>query len=124
MERSHEFEVPADELWDAVTDPEQLAHWLGDEVELDVVPGGEGRVVDDGEIRHVLVDEVDHGRRYTFTWWPDSDRADRSYVEIEVAPSVHGSRLVIRETRVMDAALRWDLRCSLLQMRCSLLARA
>ena len=124
MERSHEFEVSAEELWDAVTDPEQLAEWLGDEVDLDVVSGGEGRVVDDGETRHVLVDEVEHGRRFTFTWWPEIDRADRSYVEIEVAPSVRGSRLVIRETRVANAALRWDVRCSLLQMRCSLLARA
>ena len=80
MERSHEFDVPADALWEAVTDPAHLADWLGDEVDIDVVPGGEGRVVDDGEVRHVLVDEVkevDH--RFTFTWWPDIDRGDRSY---------------------------------------------
>jgi uncharacterized protein YndB with AHSA1/START domain len=124
MERSHEFDVPADALWDAVTDPAHLADWLGDEVDIDVVPGGEGRVVDDGEVRHVLVDEVkevDH--RFTFTWWPDIDRADRSYVEIEVIPTVRGSRLHIRETRLMDASARWELRATMLQIRCSLLAR-
>jgi uncharacterized protein YndB with AHSA1/START domain len=122
MERSHEFDVGADELWEAVTDPSQLADWLGDEVDIDVSPGGEGRVVDDGELRHVLVDEVDPGRRFTFTWWPHHDRADRSYVEIEVAPADSGSRLVVRETRLAAPDARWPVRLTMLQMRCSMLS--
>jgi uncharacterized protein YndB with AHSA1/START domain len=123
MERTHEFEVSTDELWHAVTDNEQLAGWLGDEAVVDVVPGGTGHVIDDGEMRHVLVDEVEAPRRWTFTWWPDVDRSDRSFVEIEVAPSERGSRLVIRETRLATTDARWDVRATLLQMRCSMLAR-
>ncbi len=115
---------------EAVTDPAQLGDWLGDEVDIEVVPGGEGRVVDDGETRHALVDEVEPGRRFTFTWWPATDRGDRSYVEIEVFPSTCGSRLVIHETRLAAAdvgqtmgPVRWDLGVTLLQFRWSLLAR-
>lgn len=100
VERVEDLPVPPAELWDAVATPDGLAGWLADEVELDVRPGGTGRVRDDGEERVVLVDEVVPGRRLSFTWWPWHDRSARSYVEIEVLPNGAGSRLVVRETRL------------------------
>src|SRR4051794_38578045 len=56
IHRHLELDVDLDELWQLVTDPDELATWLGDEVELDPVPGGAGRLVDDDVERHVRVD--------------------------------------------------------------------
>ncbi len=53
VERVEDLPVPPAELWDAVATPDGLAGWLADEVELDVRPGGTGRVRDDGEERVV-----------------------------------------------------------------------
>lgn len=98
MERTQDFDVPAEELWEAVTDPEQMG-WLGDEISLDVRPGGTGRIIDDGEIREVRVDTVDDpGRRLSFRWWPEGDEDMASRVDLIVVPHPPGSRLVVRET--------------------------
>ena len=36
------FPAPPEEVWEALTDPEQLEEWFANDVELDTVPGGEG----------------------------------------------------------------------------------
>lgn len=98
MERTQDFDVPAEELWEAVTNPEQMG-WLGDEISLDVRPGGTGRITDDGEIREVRVDTVDDpGHRLSFHWWPEGDEDMASRVDLIVIPRPPGSRLVVRET--------------------------
>lgn len=103
MERTQDFDVPAEELWEAVTDPEQMG-WLGEEVSLDVRPGGTGLVVDDGETREVRVDTVDDGRRLSFRWWPEGDEDMASRVDLIVIPRPPGSRLVVRETLPLPVA--------------------
>jgi len=97
MERTQDFDVPAEELWEAVTDPEQMG-WLGDEITLDVRPGGTGRITDDGETREVRVDTVDAGHHLSFHWWPEGDEDMASRVDLIVVPRPPGSRLVVRET--------------------------
>ncbi|MEZ5412316.1 MAG: SRPBCC domain-containing protein [Acidimicrobiales bacterium] len=103
MERTQDFDVPAEELWEAVTDPEQMG-WLGDEVSLDVRPGGTGRITDDGETREVRVDTVDAGRHLSFRWWPEGDEDMASRVDLIVVPRPPGSRLVVRETLPVPVA--------------------
>lgn len=104
MERTQDFDVPAEELWEAVTDPGQMG-WLGDEIALDVRPGGTGRITDDGEIREVRVDTVDGpGHRLSFRWWPEGDEDMASRVDLIVVPRPPGSRLVVRETLPVPVA--------------------
>lgn len=103
MERTQDFDVPAEELWEAVTDPEQMG-WLGDEISLDVRPGGTGRITDDGETREVRVDTVDTGRHLSFRWWPEGDEDMASRVDLIVVPRPPGSRLVVRETLPVPVA--------------------
>ncbi len=131
MEKVQDFPVSTEELWQAVSEAEQLAVWLGDEVELEVRPGGRGTVVDDGERRRVVIDEVVDGQRLSFTWWPELDDTARpgrcvagapTHVELEVVPLDGGSRLIIRET--VPLASRWAMRLALVafsfEMRCRL----
>ena len=107
VERVQDFPVPVGELWSAVSDEAQLATWLGDELELEVRPGGSGRIVDDGEVRRVVVEDLVDGERLSFTWWTEHVDQRRpgatvagppTRVEFVVLPTDTGSRLSVRET--------------------------
>jgi uncharacterized protein YndB with AHSA1/START domain len=64
--------VPAgrEATWELLSEPDGLAGWLADEVELDVVrEGAEGTLRwDDGQERHVVVEEVVPARRLAMRW--------------------------------------------------------
>jgi uncharacterized protein YndB with AHSA1/START domain len=86
-EQTHEDEVVRREIaleadretvWALVSDADQLATWLADEVWLDAVePGAEGIVRTDGELREVVVDEVVEQRRIALRWSALPDGPER-----------------------------------------------
>ena len=52
------LEAPLEEVWDALTDPAELAEWFANDVELELEPGGDGVFRwDDGEERHAVVED-------------------------------------------------------------------
>ena len=118
--RQIDLDTPADALWDLVSDPAEMADWLGDTVEVDVRPGGEGAIVDDGIVRHVVIEEVRESRQLSFTWWEPDDRSRASRVVFTVDTHGAGSRLTISETRhdvsprlsarASASAVRWEVR--------------
>jgi uncharacterized protein YndB with AHSA1/START domain len=86
--------------WELLTRPEDLEGWLGAEVVLDPTPGTAGLVIDhDGTRRHLVVDEVDEGRRLTWRWWT-TEGSEASRVEITVAPSNDGTHVTVVEEAV------------------------
>jgi len=96
VERSIELDADADEVWEAITQPDQLEGWLGDEVEIDMQPGGCGHLVDDdGVHREVLVTAVEPGRRLAWHWWADG--GELSSVEITLVPLTTGTRVDVIE---------------------------
>jgi uncharacterized protein YndB with AHSA1/START domain len=135
VERSIDLDVGPDDLWRAITDPAELAAWFAPEVELDVVPGGLGRFVDDdGVARSAVIDDVEPGRRLVLRWWPDAEGPERaSVVTLVVAPRTGGARLVVTEhlaaraaadlNAVADAARSaWMWRLDLLLLRVAAVA--
>jgi uncharacterized protein YndB with AHSA1/START domain len=96
VEQEIELDADAETVGRALTDADELASWLGDEVDLDLRPGGGGRVVDeDGTVRHVLVTDVEPGR-VAWHWWVDG--GELSTVEITAVPIEVGTRVRIVET--------------------------
>ena len=67
-------EAPLDEVWDALTDPEQLEEWFSE----------------DGEERELVVEEVETGSASP-TW-------EEGHVAIEVEEVGAGTRVVVTET--------------------------
>ena len=53
------LEAPLDEVWEALTDPEQLEEWFSE----------------DGEERELVVEEVETGRRVAYTWEEGTSRS-------------------------------------------------
>jgi uncharacterized protein YndB with AHSA1/START domain len=107
IERRLDVDAPAEQVWPLLGDPDGWARWLADEADVDVRPGGRGRLVEDGTVRQVEVDDVDVGRRVSFHWWPEGDEGDSSRVELELRPGTdpaERSTVVITETRTVPVA--------------------
>ena len=93
MTREIVFPVPPDEVWEALTDPNQLEDWFANDVELDARPGGDGVFRwDDGEERHVKVLVVEPGERLVLDW------DDEGEVEFTLEEVEDGTRLLVRES--------------------------
>jgi uncharacterized protein YndB with AHSA1/START domain len=100
------FDVPPDEVWEALTDPERLEEWFANDVEFDL-DGGEGTFRwDDGEVRHAVVEQVEPERRLAIRWW-DPARPEESEVTFTLDETEQGTRLVVTETSSCDWA--WAL---------------
>ncbi len=106
--RTIELATDSDAAWSLVGTGEGLARWLADEVDLDVVPGAVGRIIDDygSPARTVVVSEVKDGRQLGFTWWSEEDPDVASSVVITVEPSTTPgtTTLTVTETRAPSTA--------------------
>lgn len=99
FEQIVDFEASIESVWAALSDPGELGHWLGSAVDLDVRPGGRGRVVDDdGTSREVLVTDVREHETISWHWW--SDRDELSTVELRLDEHHGRTRLHIIESVV------------------------
>ena len=99
LQRELDLDLDPELVWELITRPEDLAAWLGDEVDLEPVEGALGRVVDDdGTVRRLVVGEVDTGRRLSWDWWEEGDAdGTLSRVELTLDPTESGTRLRVLE---------------------------
>ena len=95
MKVLREIEIAAapDEVWQALTEAEQLEEWFANDVELDVRPGGRGVFRwENGETRVAEVERVDEGSRIVLRF------EDDGVVDLRVVPADGGSVVQVRET--------------------------
>jgi uncharacterized protein YndB with AHSA1/START domain len=111
--------VPPEAVWRALTDSEQLSAWLGGDVEIDAVPGGQIALREDGRLRRGVVVDMDPlrhleirwlplSRRVGFLWGPDEEPAGTAgAVEftLEAVPD-RRSRLTVVEHPPVSAPAR------------------
>jgi uncharacterized protein YndB with AHSA1/START domain len=64
--RTLDLDTPADEVWRLLTDPDELAGWVGE------------------EIRSAPVTSDGHHRRLTWTWAPDGVESEVEVAVVEV----------------------------------------
>jgi uncharacterized protein YndB with AHSA1/START domain len=70
--------VAPERLWEALTEPDQLAGWFGGRMEWDLHEGGAAWYrSDDGTERRGRIETIRPGRHLRFRWWPvDPSSAD------------------------------------------------
>ena len=86
--------APREEVWEALTEPERLADWFANDVDLDLRPGGGASFRwSNGEERSATVTEVEPGRRLAFEW-----EDDEGEVEFTLDDDADGTRLTVVET--------------------------
>jgi uncharacterized protein YndB with AHSA1/START domain len=112
VEREAVLPADPDEVWEALTDEDRLEEWLGTDVELEPVEGGELTVGDDEGERSGTVETVIERERLTFTWARPGEDPSRVDFAIEAVPA--GTRLVVTETRIPGpvalAGVGWERR--------------
>lgn len=86
------YDATAEELWQALTEPAQLAGWLADAPRLELRAGGEIRLdFGDGEEMHGVIREIEPLRVLEYTW----PEAWESVVRFELHPRDGGVLLVL-----------------------------
>ena len=116
MRIEREIVLPAgpDEVWEALTDPEQLEEWFANEVELDPRPGGSGVFRwDDGDERHATVREAEPGERLVLDW----EDGDEGEVLLELEPCEDGTIL-----HVVETTPQWSTALELRALACTSVA--
>lgn len=96
--------VSTDEAWTSLRDADGLAGWLGDAVDLEVVPGAAGTIVEGGTVRRVVVTEVEAGRSIGFAWWDEDAPAAASVVTISLDPQASGDGTTVTVTERLAGA--------------------
>jgi uncharacterized protein YndB with AHSA1/START domain len=126
VERDVVLDTTLEDAWQLLTDPDELAEWLGTPLALDLEPGGAAAYIEpDGAVRHAVIEQVLEGERLSFVWW-DADEGITSRVVFELTPVETGTKVAVTETRasVAGASLRlslgamWDDRLFDLERHC------
>lgn len=92
VEREAVYDASPDEVWEALTDAEELEEWFANDVELDPREGGVGVFRwENGEERRATVREAVRGERLVLDY-------DDGTVEFDLEPVPEGTRLVVRES--------------------------
>jgi uncharacterized protein YndB with AHSA1/START domain len=102
IERTMELAHPPDAVWAALTTPEGLAAWFGNEAGIDLRPGGTAWMKwTDGAAADMRVERVEEPKVFGFTWHiyglPEDDPR-RTYVEFTLEPAGPGTRLTVVES--------------------------
>jgi uncharacterized protein YndB with AHSA1/START domain len=108
---SIEIDAPADAVWDALTDPAQLASWWGSpdtyrtfNWQVDLQPGGkwtsDSARIDGSQAGNVHGEylEVDKPRLLVFTWKASWDGFAETLIRCELTPTSSGTRVTIRHS--------------------------
>lgn len=103
VSRSVDLPVSAEEAWASISGADELAGWLGDAVDLEVVPGAAGTVTEGDVVRRVVVTAVEAGRSVELAWWDEATPEDASIVTIALEPGNDGTTVTVSE-RLAGAA--------------------
>jgi uncharacterized protein YndB with AHSA1/START domain len=102
IERTVEIAHPPAKVWAALTTAEGLSAWFGQEVRIDLRPGGSAWMKwDNGHTADMRVERVEEPTVFGFTWHiyglPEDDPR-RTYVEFTLQSAGTGTRLTVVES--------------------------
>lgn len=112
---SIEIDAPPDAVWEALTDPAQLASWWGSpdtyrtfNWEVDLRPGGkwtsDSARIDGSQAGNVHGEylEVERPRLLVFTWKASWDDFAETLIRVDLTPTKSGTHVKIRHTGFGD----------------------
>ena len=97
------IDAPSEDVWNAVTQADQLGAWFGADVDGEIAEGELVHFVSpDGTDRRAVIERVDEGRELTFRYLP-TDEEPPSRVNIDIEPLGDGSVVRVTERRIEPA---------------------
>jgi uncharacterized protein YndB with AHSA1/START domain len=101
VDRETVLDASPSEVWEAISEESRLEEWLADEVELELVEGGDASFrFADGE-RRGTIDAIEEERRLAFTWSRPGEPP--SHVEFRIEAIPEGTRLLVTESALVAA---------------------
>jgi uncharacterized protein YndB with AHSA1/START domain len=103
IERELVLPAPPEDVWNLITGPD----WLAEDVELDLVPGGEARFTSEdltrtGWVESALAPEPEQAGGHLIFWWSgDGEPASRVELVLEPEPG-SSTRLRVLEERPLE----------------------
>ncbi|MBN9102434.1 MULTISPECIES: SRPBCC domain-containing protein [unclassified Pseudonocardia] len=102
IERVVEIAHPPVTVWTALTTADGLSSWFGEEVTIDLRPGGTARMSwSSGDVADMRIERVEEPTVFGYTWHvyglPEDDPR-RTYVEFTLEPVAAGTRLTVVES--------------------------
>jgi uncharacterized protein YndB with AHSA1/START domain len=73
IERTIVIDAPIELVWRTITEPDQIARWFADRVELDLQPGGSGTLFFEKLTAPLVVERVEPPTLFTFRWCQRDD---------------------------------------------------
>jgi uncharacterized protein YndB with AHSA1/START domain len=100
------IDAPLERVWAVVTEPEHIAGWLSDEVEVDLRPGGAMLLTWHGHGSYrARVETVEPPRAFAFRWLRSEDvEAGSTLVAMTLSPEGDGTRLRVVESGFAELA--------------------
>ena len=100
-EVTREVEVDSDpeRAWQAISEESELSEWLGGDVEIDLVPGGDITVRDEGTEKTGFVESIEEGSSISFWWAEDGEESSRVELEVVADPGTDGCVVRVTESR-------------------------
>lgn len=112
IERDILIDAPIETVWRTVTEPDQMAQWFADRVELEIAPGATGYLGFGEQGGQVAVEDVTPPTRFTFRWnhpaGAEATEANSLLVEFTLASEGSGTRLRVAE-RGLASIVRPDI---------------
>lgn len=95
-----ELDATPEDVWDALTTPDGLRPWMGDDAAVGDAPGDSIYMPDPagGRTRRGVLDEFSPQRRLGYTWWPETNPEEATRVTITLTPHTGGTRLTVVES--------------------------
>ena len=102
IERVVEIARPPAAVWAALTTADGLSSWFGEQVTIDLRPGGTARMSwSSGDTADMRIERVEEPTVFGYTWHvyglPEDDPR-RTYVEFTLEPVDAGTRLTVVES--------------------------
>jgi uncharacterized protein YndB with AHSA1/START domain len=105
FERLYDAVRLPDELWAALTDPQQLPGRLAHASRFELIPDGDVHLVfEEGDETRGRIVELEPRKRLSFTWRSLGKEAE-SVVSFEIVPAEHGVKLVLEHTELTPDAV-------------------
>jgi uncharacterized protein YndB with AHSA1/START domain len=107
VEREVLIEAPVDLVWSIITEPEHVAGWLSDSVEIDAQPGGSAAFTwDQHGMSRARVERVEPPSLFAFRWVAAIGRSsgqevtdgNSTLVEFHLSPEGEATRLRVVES--------------------------
>ncbi len=97
VERKVTLLADPDLVWQHLTEGDLVADWMGEDVEIELRPGGSIVMTpDEGHRVWGTIEEIVPGRRLQWSWRTDDGLPTQ--VEIDLEPAEDGTVLTVRET--------------------------